>query len=91
MVWLTGAALVVSIAMILGLLGIVVVRGGKTFWPQELKTVKLVDALRGMLKWDRKPLHFRKILRGKPVDLVSRHALDPCLQLGQLSGITGCR
>lgn len=43
MVWLTGAALVVSVAMILGLLGIVLVRGGKTFWPQELKTVKLLD------------------------------------------------
>ena len=37
MVWLTGAALVVSIAMIVGLLAIVTVRGGKTFWPQRLE------------------------------------------------------
>jgi len=43
MVWLTGSALVVSVAMILGLLGIVVYRGGMTFWPQELKKSELVD------------------------------------------------
>ena len=43
MVWLTGAALVVSVVMILGLLGIVIYRGGKTFWPQELKKLALVD------------------------------------------------
>ncbi|MDJ0521831.1 MAG: phosphate ABC transporter permease PstA [Planctomycetota bacterium] len=51
MVWMTGAALVVSIAMILGLLGIVLVRGGTTFWPQKLKVINLVDgrALMGEL------------------------------------------
>ena len=51
MVWLTGAALVVSVAMILGLLTIVVVRGGATFWPQALKRIETVDgrALMGEL------------------------------------------
>ena len=42
MVWLTGGALVVSIAMIVGLLALVVVRGGKTFWPQKLKRIETV-------------------------------------------------
>ena len=51
MVWLTGAALVVSLGMILGLLTIVVVRGGTTFWPQELRRIETVDgrALMGEL------------------------------------------
>lgn len=51
MVWLTGAALVISIAMIVGLLAIVTVRGSKTFWPQQLKRVETVDgrALMGEL------------------------------------------
>jgi len=43
MVWLTGAALVLCVVMILGLLGLVVVRGGATFWPQPLKDVRLFD------------------------------------------------
>lgn len=43
MVWLTGGALVLSIVMIVGLLVLVVVRGGATFWPQELKQVERVD------------------------------------------------
>lgn len=51
MVWLTGAALVISVAMILGLLLIVVVRGGTAFWPQNLKRIETVDgrALMGEL------------------------------------------
>ena len=51
MVWLTGAALVLSVVMIVGLLAIVTVRGGTTFWPQELKLIETVDgrALMGEL------------------------------------------
>ncbi len=43
MVWLTGGALVLAIAMIVGLLWLVTVRGGMAFWPQELKQVERVD------------------------------------------------
>ena len=43
MVWLTGGALAICVAMILGLLGLVCARGGATFWPQELKQVKTHD------------------------------------------------
>jgi phosphate transport system permease protein len=43
MVWLTGGALVISLAMIVGLLGLVVVRGGRTFWPQQLKEIETID------------------------------------------------
>jgi hypothetical protein len=41
----------------------------------DLETVKLVDTLRGLLKWDRKPLHFRKMKhehRLPYVDLVAK-------------------
>ncbi len=43
MVWMTGAALVLCIAMIVGLLGFIVVRGGRTFWPRPLELVTLRD------------------------------------------------
>lgn len=41
----------------------------------DLETVKLVDALRGMLGWERKPLHFRKMKhehRLPYIDLISK-------------------
>lgn len=42
-VWLTGGALATALAMILGLLCFIVVRGASTFWPQPLEVVELVD------------------------------------------------
>lgn len=43
MVWLTGGGLVVSLAMIIGLLTLVVVKGSATFWPQGVVRVALHD------------------------------------------------
>ncbi|MFN6191496.1 MAG: phosphate ABC transporter permease PstA [Planctomycetia bacterium] len=42
-VWLTGGALATALAMIIGLLCFIVVRGASTFWPQPLELVELVD------------------------------------------------
>ncbi len=42
-VWLTAACLATAIAMIVGLLGLIVVRGVATFWPVPLELVKLTD------------------------------------------------
>ena len=41
--WLTGGGLVVSIAMIVGLLGLVLWQGARTFWPQPLLRFELRD------------------------------------------------
>jgi phosphate transport system permease protein len=42
MIWLTGGALVIALAMIAGLLGLIVYQGGGTFWPQPLVLVTLM-------------------------------------------------
>ncbi len=70
MVWMTGGALVLSIAMIIGLLLIVIVRGGQTFWPQKLKKVARVDGtyLMGELT---------KTETYKPEDFVFDNIQDP--------------
>ena len=44
MVWLTGGALVVAIAMIVSLLFAVVWFGGRTFWPQPVESYALNDS-----------------------------------------------
>src|SRR6185295_10367757 len=44
MVWLTGGALAISLAMIVGLLVLVVVQGGSTFWPTELVRIDRIEA-----------------------------------------------
>jgi phosphate transport system permease protein len=43
MVWLTGGALAVALAMIVGLLVLIVVQGGATFWPAAVVEVRLFD------------------------------------------------
>ncbi|MCB9832409.1 MAG: phosphate ABC transporter permease PstA [Planctomycetes bacterium] len=43
MIWLTGGALVICIAMIAGLLGLVLYQGFATFWPGELLRYELRD------------------------------------------------
>jgi phosphate transport system permease protein len=42
-VWLTAAALATAIAMIVGLLGFIALRGVATFWPVPLELVRLTD------------------------------------------------
>jgi phosphate transport system permease protein len=42
-VWLTGGALAMAIAMIVGLLALIVVRGASTFWPVPLELIELRD------------------------------------------------
>jgi len=42
-IWLTGGALVICLAMILGLLGLIVVNGVRTFWPSRVVLLKLED------------------------------------------------
>lgn len=43
MVWLTGGALVIALAMIFGLLGYIFFKGTQTFWPGALRQVTLLD------------------------------------------------
>lgn len=43
MLWLTGGALAIALAMIVGLLALVVHQGTSTFWPQEVFRVETVD------------------------------------------------
>ncbi len=43
MVWFTGGALFLSLAMIVGLLGLVAARGLGTFWPKALVKVRTID------------------------------------------------
>jgi len=43
MIWLTGGALAVALAMIVGLLALVLVRGLGTFWPAPLVQVRTLD------------------------------------------------
>lgn len=43
MVWLTGGALVIAIAMIAGLLGAVLYFGGTTFWPRPVEEFRMLD------------------------------------------------
>ncbi|MFM8985994.1 MAG: phosphate ABC transporter permease PstA [Planctomycetia bacterium] len=45
-VWLTGGALSLATAMIVGLLGYIAVRGAGTFWPRPLDLVELADGRR---------------------------------------------
>lgn len=42
MIWASGGALAVALAMILGLLTLVVVRGGAAFWPLRLQQIETV-------------------------------------------------
>ena len=46
LVWLTGGALALAIAMISGLLAFIVVRGAATFWPVPLVELELADGRR---------------------------------------------
>ncbi|MEQ8318611.1 MAG: ABC transporter permease subunit [Phycisphaerales bacterium] len=43
MIWLTGAALVVSLVMIVGLVAMIVTQGLTTFWPRPIERVTLND------------------------------------------------
>lgn len=43
MIWLTGGALVVSLAMIIGLVGMIVTQGLTTFWPRPVERITLND------------------------------------------------
>ncbi len=43
MLWLTGGALAVSIVMIAALVGLVLQRGGSTFWPQPVVSLATVE------------------------------------------------
>jgi len=43
MIWLTGGALVVSLVMIVGLVGMIVTQGLTTFWPRPIERVTLND------------------------------------------------
>ena len=43
MVWLTGGALAVALMMIVGLLGLIVVEGMRTFWPVPVVRVTTSD------------------------------------------------
>lgn len=43
MIWLTGGALVVSLVMIIGLVGMIVTQGLTTFWPRPVERVTLND------------------------------------------------
>jgi len=45
-VWLTGGALALAVAMIVGLLGYIVYQGAGTFWPRSLDLVELSDGRR---------------------------------------------
>ena len=40
-VWLMGVALLLSLLLIVGLVGVIIVRGSRTFWPNEIQTVTL--------------------------------------------------
>ena len=40
-VWLMGVALLMCLLLIVGLIGIIVVRGARTFWPNEIQTITL--------------------------------------------------
>ncbi len=42
MVWLTGGGFVVSLAMIVGLVSLIIVKGSTTFWPQAVTRITLV-------------------------------------------------
>jgi ABC-type phosphate transport system permease subunit len=42
-VWLTGGALVLSMAMIVGLLALIVVQGAPTFWPQPVVEIETLS------------------------------------------------
>lgn len=42
-VWLSGGALVLCVVMIAGLLALVIIQGGKTFWPSEIVRLDLGD------------------------------------------------
>ncbi len=42
-VWLTGSAVTIAVAMIVGLLVLVIVLGGRTFWPRPLSQIVAID------------------------------------------------
>jgi phosphate transport system permease protein len=48
LVWLTGGALALAIAMITGLLAFIAVRGAATFWPAALVELELSDGRRAL-------------------------------------------
>ncbi|NBX29585.1 phosphate ABC transporter permease PstA [bacterium] len=47
-VWLTGGSLALALAMIIGLLAFIAVRGAATFWPAPLELVELTDGRRAL-------------------------------------------
>ena len=48
LIWLTGGALAIAIAMIGGLLAFIALRGATTFWPAPLLQVELADGRRAL-------------------------------------------
>lgn len=48
MQWLTGGALVIAVAMIAGLLALVIVQGGSTFWPREVVLLERTEGAPAM-------------------------------------------
>ena len=47
-IWLTGSALALCLAMIIGLVGVILYNGIGVFWPQELTLLRLDDGSRVM-------------------------------------------
>ncbi|MFM8578116.1 MAG: hypothetical protein ACKOCN_04855, partial [Planctomycetaceae bacterium] len=47
-IWLTGGALATALAMIIGLMLFIAIRGAATFWPQAMDMVELADGRRAM-------------------------------------------
>src|SRR5262249_22646088 len=52
-VWATGGALTVAILMIVGLLVIVFIQGGSTFWPKDVIQIRTVDGKTLLGEWVR--------------------------------------
>ncbi|CUS48350.1 MAG: ABC-type phosphate uptake system permease component PstA [Idiomarinaceae bacterium HL-53] len=46
-IWLTGGAVTLSIVMVVGLLGLIAVRGFSHFWPADVATMEIVDIQTG--------------------------------------------
>ena len=77
-VWLTAGSLAFAIAMIVGLLAFIAVRGAATFWPVPLDLVELVDGRRALgevVARERVPgtSHARLLLRSANFELTGTH------------------
>lgn len=86
MLWLSGGALAICLAMIVGLLVLVLVQGIGTFWPQPLVAVELADGRKALGEVTRQELFAPDVdqLAALPSEVADRARAQMAAQQGKI-------